>query len=247
MQETLLKNNHLMMNTQVETFIIEETEPLIYDNVQLEKWHGLVEKLDLKGQKKVAKQNASPIPFLYMNQQMILVCRTLCPSHVAIENYDLTPIPLPVLDLVALSKKENYFQEVEIWYDEQSPDPFCVGIAGQWVGGNAEPWMYDDDEEVPNEKRYRFDTEAAIVAHQQAIGKTGEWYHFQAERHYLIAKWGDVKQSFEELTARAKARHKESMIERINKSIANYQMQLANVDVDCDAYFNRPADDGLPF
>ncbi len=245
MQETLLKNNHLMMNTQVETFIIEETEPLIYDNVQLEKWHELVEKLDLKGQKRVAKQGASPIPFLHMNQNMILVCRTLCPSHVAIQNYDLTPIPVAVLDLVALSKKENYFQHVEIWYDEQSPDPFCVGIAGQWVGGSSDgdPWM---DGEI-DDSQYRFDTEEALVAHQNAIGKTGQWYHFQVERHYLIAKWGDVKQSFEELTARAKSRHKESMIERINRNIASYQLQLANVDADCDAHFSQAAGDGLPF
>ena len=244
MEETLLKNNHLMMNTQVETFIIEETEPLIYDNVQLEKWHGLVDKLDLKGQKKVAKQGASPIPFLHINQQMFLVCRTLCPSQVAIESYDLTPIPVAVLDLVALSKKENYFQQVEIWYDEQSPDPFCVGIAGQWVtGGIPDPWM---DDEMDRDNR-RFDTEEALVAYQQSIGKTGQWYHFQAERHYLIAKWGDVKQSFEELTARAKARHKEGMVEKINRHIASYQLQLANVDTDCDFYFNHPADDGLPF
>jgi hypothetical protein len=243
MQETLLKNNHLMMNTQVETFIIEETEALIYDNAELEKWHALVEKLNLTGQKRVAKQGMSPIPFLYMNQQMMRVCKTLCPSHSTIEDYDLTPIPMQVLDLVALSKKEKYFQQVEIWYDEQSPDPFCVGVAGSWVGGHDT----DDWTDEFNHQEYRFDTEEALVAHQKSLGEARQWYHFEAERHYLIAKWGDVKQTFEELTARAKARHKESLMVTINRNIAHAQQQLANVDRDCDDYFNRAEEVALPF
>jgi hypothetical protein len=245
MQDVLLKNNHLMMNTQVETFIIEETESLIYDNAQLEKWHELVGRLDLKGQQKVAKKGLSPIPFLYMNNILMKVCRTLCPSHTAIEDYDLTPIPMPVLDLVALSKKENYFQQIEIWYDEQSPDPFCVGIAGHWTSGDSFDFM-DEMEERNDDQNKRFDSEAAVIEHQKALGKVGQWYHFVPERHYLIAKWGDVKQTFEELTERAKARHKEGLVASIHSRIANAQLQLANVDAECNDYF-LIADEGLPF
>lgn len=245
MQELLLKNNHSMMNTEVETFIIEETEPLIYDNAQLEKWHQLVEKLDLKGQKRVAKEGLSPIPFLFMNQNMMRVCKVLCPMQVPIEVYDLTPIPMPVLDLVALAKKEKYFQQIEIWYDEQSPDPFCVGVTGYWAGDiREEEYMMDD--EFDHQPLRRFDTKQELLAYQDSIGATGQWYHFNADRTYLIAKWGDVKQSFEELTERAKARHKEDMMATIERDMAYVQQRLANVDRDCNDYFMNGNDD-LPF
>jgi hypothetical protein len=244
MQESLLKNNHSMMNTVVETFIIEETEPLIYDNAELEKWHSLVEKLNLTGQKKVAKLGLSPIPFLHMNQNMMRVCQTLCPSKVAIEDYDLTPIPTAVLDLVALSMKEHYFQQIEIWYDEQSPDPFCVGVTGKWVGS----YIQEDfpPYEETDEPEHYFDSKEELLAYQQSIDATSYWNHFHPEKYYMIAKWGDVKQSFEELTERAKARHKEAMVARIQKDIAYAQQRLAEVDSDCDDYFIN-GDMDLPF
>jgi hypothetical protein len=247
MQELLLKNNHSMMNTQVETFIIEETEPLIYDNEQLAKWHALVEKLDLKGQKKVAKQGLSPIPFLYMNQMMMRVCRTLCPSHTAIEDYDLTPIPMPVLDLVALSQKEKYFQKVEIWYDEESPDPFCVGIAGYWVNERDFEFMEEMEGDSFDKETHRFNSQEEVDAHRKANEGSRQWYHFEGEKHYLIAKWGDVKQSFEELTERAKARHKEGLVAKIQKNIAHAQQQLANVDREAADYFLKAEEMALPF
>ena len=40
-----LQNNSSEMKTVVETFIIEETADLIYDNEQLDKWNELVDKL----------------------------------------------------------------------------------------------------------------------------------------------------------------------------------------------------------
>lgn len=246
MQELLLKNNHAMMNTQVETFIIEETEPLIYDNEQLTKWHDLVEKLNLKGQKTIAKQGLSPIPFLYMNQMMLRVCRTLCPSHSAIEDYDLTPIPMPVLDLVALAKKEKYFQKVEIWCDEESPDPFCVGIAGYWTNEHHLDFLDEMEGNSPDSETHRFDSQEEVDAHKKANG-SGQWYHFEAEKYYLIAKWGDVKQSFEELTERAKNRHKEVLVAKIQKNIAHAQQQLANVDREAADYFLKAEEMALPF
>jgi hypothetical protein len=243
MQELLLKNNHPMMNTEVETFIIEETESLIYDNAQLEKWHSLIEKLNLRGQKQVAKQGLSPIPFLYMNQFTKKVCQTLCPTHVRIDEYDITPIPLPVLDLVALSIKENYFQQIEIWYDEQTPDPFCVGVTGYWISENIEPDFLSDDD---YEESKRFQSKEELNAYHESVGESNRWSHFEADRYYLIAKWGDVKQSFEELTERAKARHKEQLITNIQRDISSAQLRLANVDKDCAAYFTID-DSDLPF
>lgn len=118
------------MKTIVETFLVEETESLIYDNEKLERWNALVAELQLAGQQTIVKPDKSPIPFMVLNQSTRNIIGTLCPSEVAIENYNRTPIPVELLDLVALSKKENYFDKIVICYDEKTSDPFVIGQVG---------------------------------------------------------------------------------------------------------------------
>lgn len=126
--EQLLANNSASMKTFVETFIVEETAPLIYDNEQLDKWNEHVQALGLHGQQRIATKEKSPIPFLFMNEQLIAVFETLCPTKVKVADFDKAPIPVEILDLIALSKREEYFDSIEIWFDEKSADPACVGL-----------------------------------------------------------------------------------------------------------------------
>lgn len=121
-------NNNSSMKTEVETFIIEETQELIYDNEKLEQWNRHVQELGLQGQTQIAAKDKSPIPFLYMKQSLVNVFTTLCPRKVDISEYNKTPIPLELLDLVALSKKEQYFDEIQVWYDDATPDPAIIGV-----------------------------------------------------------------------------------------------------------------------
>jgi len=65
---------------------------------------------------------------MYMKTSVKNVFETLCPVKVNVENFETSPIPVEILDLIALSKKENYFDKLEIWYDDKSPDPCCVGF-----------------------------------------------------------------------------------------------------------------------
>lgn len=131
--EQLLINNSASMKTVVETYIIEETQELIYDNEKLDQWNNLVKELGLTGQTKIQAKDKSPIPFLHMKQTHIAVFETLCPRKVKVQEYDKTPIPVEILDLVALSVKEKYFNKIEIWYDDKTPDPACIGFAGEWL------------------------------------------------------------------------------------------------------------------
>lgn len=124
----MLKNNSPEMKTVVETFLIEETVALIYDNEQLEKWNKYVEDLGLTGQMAVVKKENIPVPFMHMPAQLTAIAETLCPMKVAVEAYNLTPIPVEILELVALSKKEGYFEKIQIWYDDKARDPFCIGL-----------------------------------------------------------------------------------------------------------------------
>lgn len=133
--QQLLNNNSASMKTVVETYIIEETQELIYDNEQLEKWNGLVAELGLKGQTEVVKADKSPIPFLWMNSALKAVFEELCPTKKKIEEYGKTPIPVEVLSMVSLSKKEGYFGKIEVWYNEQNPDPAVIGYKYKGVKG----------------------------------------------------------------------------------------------------------------
>lgn len=126
--ENLLKDQSNEMNTYVETFIINETAELIYDGDQLEKWNRIVEELGLKGQTKIVQKDKSPIPFMHMKSTLIEVFKTLCPRRVDAKEYNISPIPVEILDLMALSVREGYFDKLEIWYDEKTPDPLCVGL-----------------------------------------------------------------------------------------------------------------------
>jgi hypothetical protein len=119
--------NNKSMATVVETFFVEETLSLIHDNDHLTKWNDLVAFLALSGQQTLTKEDKSPVPFLWMNTVLVNVFETLCPTKVDVSKYNKMPIPLEVLDLIALSKREEYFDYIEIWYDEKTPDPACIG------------------------------------------------------------------------------------------------------------------------
>jgi len=122
-----MTNNNESMATVVETFYVEETTNLIHDAEALKKWNERVDELELHGQKDVVVADKSPIPFLWMNSAIVKTFETLCPTKVEIAKYDKTPIPLDLLDVVALCKREKYFDCIEVWYNEEQKDPAIVG------------------------------------------------------------------------------------------------------------------------
>lgn len=136
----MIQNNNQSMKTVVETFLVEETIDLIHDNEKLDKWNAIVNELQLEGQKTIVKEDKSPIPFLWMNSGLIATFKTLCPTSVDVKNYNKTPIPVEILDLVALSLKENYFDFIEIWYNEREKDPVCIGLKTQPEYVNKDDW-----------------------------------------------------------------------------------------------------------
>ena len=222
----MLKNNSNEMKTSVETFLIEETAELIYDNEKLDKWNELVEKLDLEGQTRIVSKDKSPIPFLNMNQSLINVFKTLCPRQVDVTAYDVTPIPVDILDLVSLSINEKYFNKIEIWYDEKSPNPACIGTTGYWYQST---WYDDRDRMFDNIK---FKTkELAESAGCKNI-------NFSEDKKYLIGKWADVKHSFEQLKEMAMKRYKKEQEHEYKKRIKDAQRELDDLDIKTFEKFN---------
>lgn len=117
-----------------QTFLVEETKELIYDSDKIEEWKAKCEELGLTGQLSLMTDGKSPIPFECMNEAVKRVYETLCPMKEKYKTYHKTAIPLEVLSLIALAEKESYFDEIEIWFDDKTPDPLAVGTVkdGTW-------------------------------------------------------------------------------------------------------------------
>jgi len=118
----------------VETFLVKESTELIHDPEKLQEWMDKCAELGLNKQLELAEPNKSPIPFEAMNEIQKRVFETICPARRNYKEYSKTAIPLEVLSLIALSEKEGYFDKIEIWADDEEPDPLAVGIVktGQW-------------------------------------------------------------------------------------------------------------------
>lgn len=135
-----MEHNSPSLATKVETFYIAETIDLVHDNDSLDQWNEKVKELGLEGQKCVVVKDKSPIPFLWMNEALIATFETLCPTKVAIEDYSKTPIPLELLKTVALCKNEQYFDAIQVWYNEKEKDPVIVGYKYDPAKKEHEEW-----------------------------------------------------------------------------------------------------------
>lgn len=218
------KNNHESMKTVVETFLIEETIDLIYDNEQLSKWNKHVEELGLVGQTKIVHTDKSPIPFMHLKSSYKAICETLCPAKVDIDKYSITPIPVEILELISLSKKESYFGKMQIWYDEKSPDPFAIGIAGEWIPRQGSNWIWNNPQ-----KSY----EDALT-----LCDNGSSPYFSEKEFYLIGKWADVKRSWKELREMATERFIAMKGNEYNKMIVTAKRGLEDLKTEAFDKFN---------
>ena len=223
-----LSNNSNEMKTVVETFVIEETASLIYDNEQLDNWNAMVEELGLKGQTAIQTKEKSPIPFMHVKKSLQNIFECLCPRKVDIENYNVTPIPVEILELVMLSKRENYFDKVQIWYDDKSPDPVCLGYKYlTWYGQKNDGSL--DTSFDSKEKAQSFMTEKGYTERQPyGINQT----------FYLLGKWADVKHSFEELKEMATKRFVAQEANSFRKQIKEAQRGLDDLETSAFDKFN---------
>jgi hypothetical protein len=222
---TITKHNSQSMKTVVETYIIEETQELIYDNEKLNAWNDHVANLGLVGQTKIQAKDKSPIPFLHMKRSLISVFEQLCPSRVDVSEYDKTPIPVEILDLVALSVRENYFSKIEIWYDDKSPDPACIGLIGKYY--------------IYNRNYNRIGTYDTRQEMEAAKPTLADYYgdNYEVVGRYLIGRWADVKATLEELTAKAKKLFFARRVDQIDKEIKKHQREKEDLHNDANNLF----------
>jgi hypothetical protein len=143
---------------------------------------------------------------------------------VNIEDYNITPIPVEILELVMLSKRENYFDQLQIWYDDKSPDPACVGIIKRWSNGIRSGYIYNSQKEAVESTNGK-KTESDLNYYYESI-------------YYLLGKWADVKHSFEELKEMATKRFVAQEGNTFRKQIKEAQRGLDDLETSAFDKFN---------
>jgi hypothetical protein len=229
----MLQNNSKEMKTVVETFIMEETVALTYDDEQLQQWNERVKELGLKGQAMTTSETNSPNPFTYMNDTLVTVASTLCPRKEEVVDYSATPIPLEILDLIAMSVREKYFSRIEIWYDEKSKDPFAIGITREYYLKKKGTWDSHDDT-----TRFKSHGEAQLYLVSEQIEADIQEAYSEC-KNYLIGKWADVKMSFAQLTKKAKTRWVAEESLRHKRAIKEAERGLADIKLSADEKFGE--------
>jgi len=228
-----MENNSNEMKTVVETFIIEETASLIYDNEQLEKWNELVNDLGLQGQTKISSPNKSPVPFMFIKTGMKKVFETLCPRQVDVCDYDVTPIPVEILDLISLSKREDYFTKIQIWYDDKNPDPLCIGVIGKYILHKKGTHTQVGKDEFKTKQ-----SELDFIKENNLSNVEPYDYSWNQAKYYLLGKWADVKHSFEELKQMATKRYIAEKGNDYRKQIVSAQRGLDDLETEAFDLFN---------
>lgn len=224
-----LLNNSNEMKTVVETFVIEETAELIYDNDKLDKWNELVTELGLEGQTRIVAKEKSPIPFMHLKRSMVNVFKCLCPKRVEVKNYNVSPIPVEILDLVALALRESHFDKIEIWYDDVNPDPACIGIKyDTWYG-------HKDDGGLEGTFKNKSDAQK----HMNEMGWTKRTPYPSDETFYLLGKWADVKHSFDELKEMATKRFIASAEHALKQKIKEAERNLSDLQSEAFGRFEK--------
>lgn len=201
----------------VETFLMAENVELIHDENKLNEWNKLVDELGLDKQPK--NGDKSPIPFTPMSKTHKAVFETLCPQKLEYKSYAKT-IPLEVLKLISLSNRERYFQKIEIWHNEEVPDPVAVGLCGQWMFHASSAVRYNTKEE-------------AKLAEPD---NTNSLWFFESSR-YLIARWGDVAKKFDVLREEARGYYTRKKTAETRKKIKELETELHNVEDEATILF----------
>lgn len=75
-------------------------------------------------------------PYLKIDPRSERVYKMLCPCSDPFTAYEASTIPLDILQEINRCHQNAWFDKIEIWYDDKSPDPFVVGniekVKGQY-------------------------------------------------------------------------------------------------------------------
>jgi hypothetical protein len=170
---------------------------------------------------------------------MIRVFETLCPTKVALEKYNKTPIPLEVLKQLSFSKNENFFNKYEVWYDDKSPDPLLIGIIAKYycrIKVDGQEIELKDDKGNTKYFNSELDAQTYCIANDKEFSKVYEYTWGDNFKRYLICRWGDMIRPFSELKNLAKERIVERYSAEIKNTLKDCQLALEKLNENATLY-----------
>jgi hypothetical protein len=224
----------------VQIFQNEELNDLMFEVDALQEWEELASELGLDAQLESVKGKESPNPYPYMNKGIYTIMESLCPTKVNFKKYDKTPIPLEVMKQLAFSVRDKHFNEIEIWYDDKTPDPCAVGITYR-VYGYDSGYNHLKDE---NDKTKYFTTKEECGKYAESVGFKISSYGTDNRNSYLIARWSDVLRPFEELKSLAKERLIEKYGAEIKNELEEKQQALKKLTENVILFLNGEINEG---
>lgn len=85
---------------------------------------GLTKQLDFADK---SEEKKAP-PYMAIDPKTNKVIATLCPMVTDYKNYNVSTIPLDVLQEIQKCEKNGWYAAIKIAYDNKSPDPFVLGF-----------------------------------------------------------------------------------------------------------------------
>lgn len=119
---------------EIEEYLIEDATEIIAEGDDT--WREKITELGLEGQLKLLSDSGKRIPFRELTREESAIYEELFDTKRTVENFSNEPLPMRVLALIALCKQENYFTEMQVWYNPQIKDPILVG----WAIDPASSW-----------------------------------------------------------------------------------------------------------
>lgn len=110
-----------------EIYLIEKPKTLATDIETNKEWLQKVEELGLEFQKNLCEQDKTLIPFYKLRAGEVRMFNILYPEKTSVETYAEDTIPLEVLSIIALAKKNEYFGRIEVWYNYNKLNPILIG------------------------------------------------------------------------------------------------------------------------
>lgn len=115
---------------EVKIYREKENEALILDEVQLEKYHALTQKLGLS---LPTEEQKIPSVYVSLNFAMQKQLQAVCPANISVDKYTKSAIPLEVLEVLDFCKENSMYEGYQVWYNDVEPDPMLIG------------WNFEDD------------------------------------------------------------------------------------------------------
>jgi hypothetical protein len=211
----------------IQSFKNAELNNVILDLGDQDEWKQLAAQMGLNKQLEFVEQAKSPLPYPYMNQSMQNIFVTLCPTKIEFKEYSKTPIPLEVIRELAFCVGENYFNSIQIWYDDKTPDPIAVGISTRYSASYYKTQEEKDKGSYYNREHtpYDFTSKEQAKDYVETMGFFFNDTNSQTSQ-YLIARWADELRPMEELKALALDRLKDKYLTEWNKAIKELQSKI---------------------